>query len=152
MSKKTWSLKLLTLSLCIVLIVVSALFLAGCNNQSASPSPTPSEQAQGTPISPTVVGEGAQEFAFDVVFLDGTTKQYLVKTDEQTVGKALLNVGLIAGEDGPYGLYVKTVGGVTVDYDVDGKYWAFYVNGQMAPKGVDQTSIDEDATYSFRAE
>lgn len=152
MSKKTWSLKLLTLSLCIVLIVVSALFLAGCNNQSASPTPTPSEQAQGTPIPPIVVGEGATEFAFEVYFLDGTQKNYTVKTDETTVGKALQNVGLISGEEGPFGLYVKTVDGVTVDYDVDGKYWAFYANGKQAPVGVDATNIAQGTTYAFKAE
>ena len=45
-------------------------------------------------------------------------------------------MGLIAGEDSDYGLYVKTVNGVTVDYDTDGKYWAFYVDGEYAATDV----------------
>ena len=69
-----------------------------------------------------------------------------------TVGAALLSLGLIAGEDSDYGLYVKTVNGVTVDYDADGKYWAFYVDGEYAATGVDSTDITAGATYTFKAE
>ena len=134
-----------------MLIAVSALFLAGCDNNS-TPTPTPTNEAEATPIPSIIVGEGATEFAFEVYFIDGTQKNYTVKTNETTVGKALQNVGLIAGEDGPYGLYVKTVDGQTVDYDVDGKFWAFYANGQMAATGVDSTNIQAGTTYAFKAE
>ena len=63
-----------------------------------------------------------------------------------------MSLGLIAGEDSEYGLYVKTVNGVTVDYDQDGKYWAFYVDGEYAATGVDSTDITTGATYTFKAE
>ena len=56
---------------------------------------------------------------------------------------------MIAGEESTYGLYVKTVNGLTVEYENGGKYWAFYVNGQYAPKGVDQTKINTSDIYSF---
>ena len=49
-------------------------------------------------------------------------------------------------------IYVKTVNGVTLDYDKDGKYWAFYVNGEYAQTGVDSTDITAGAEYSFKAE
>ena len=58
-------------------------------------------------------------------------------------------LGLIEGEEGPYGLYVKKVNGITADYDVNGTYWAFYVNGTMAPTGVDMTEIVEGESYGF---
>ena len=58
----------------------------------------------------------------------------------------------VAGDDTEYGLYVKTVNGVTVDYDTDGKYWAFYVDGEYAATGVDSTDITAGATYTFKAE
>ena len=41
---------------------------------------------------------------------------------------------------------------VTVDYDQDGKYWAFYVDGEYAATGVDSTDITAGATYTFKAE
>ena len=59
---------------------------------------------------------------------------------------------LIVGEDGPYGLYIKTVNGITLDYDKDGKYWAFYENGKYAAKGASETEIVSGTTYSFKAE
>lgn len=61
-------------------------------------------------------------------------------------------VSMGEGEDSEYGLYVKTVNGVTVDYDQDGKYWAFYVDGEYAATGVDSTDITAGATYTFKAE
>ena len=102
--------------------------------------------------SRTVLGEGEKTFSFDVVFADGSKKLYTVRTDAKTVGEALLSVELIAGEDSQYGLYVKTVCGVTLDYNKDGKYWSFYINGEYASTGVDSTDVTEGATYCFKAE
>ena len=35
----------------------------------------------------------------------------------------LLSLDLIAGDEGEYGLYVKTVNGITADYETDGMYF-----------------------------
>ncbi len=72
---------------------------------------------------------------------------FTVKTDKDTVGEALLEHGLIAGEEGAYGLYVEVVNGIVADYDVDKSYWAFYVNGEYAMTGVDATKITQGETY-----
>ena len=72
---------------------------------------------------------------------------FTVNTDESTVGAALLEHELIAGESSRYGLYVKVVNGITADYDVDMSYWAFYINGEYAMTGVDSTEITEGAVY-----
>jgi hypothetical protein len=84
--------------------------------------------------------------------LDGKETHYMIKTDKTTVGEALLEQKLIDGENGDYGLYVKTVNGITLDYDKDGKYWAFYENGNYATSGVDQTEIINGTVYSFKPE
>ena len=47
---------------------------------------------------------------------------------------------------------MKTVNGITADYDVDQTYWAFYVNGEYATSGADTTAIEEGAAYSFKVE
>jgi len=65
------------------------------------------------------------------------------------VGAALIKEGLIEGEEGPYGLYVKVVNGITAIYEEDGSYWAFYEDGEYALAGVDQTQIDPEVHYSF---
>ena len=99
-----------------------------------------------------VIGEGSKSFEFTVVNMAGEEATFEVKTDEDTVGAALLENNMIAGEDGDYGLYVKTVNGETVDYDKDGKYWAFYINGEYGMTGVDATDIVEGDSYAFKAE
>ena len=99
-----------------------------------------------------VIGEGSKSFEFTVVNMAGEETTFEVKTDEDTVGAALLENNMIAGEDGDYGLYVKTVNGETVDYDKDGKYWAFYINGEYGMTGVDSTDIVDGDSYAFKAE
>ena len=99
-----------------------------------------------------VLGEGAMVFTFTVVDMDGNETVFEIHTDKEIVGDALLELGLIEGEEGAYGLFVKTVNGVTADYDADGAYWAFYVNGEYATSGVDTTPITEGETYMFKVE
>ena len=113
------------------------------------PLPVASAETSGGTVS---MGEGETSFLFNVVDPEGKESHFEIHTDEKTVGAALLSLGLIAGEDSEYGLYVKTVNGVTVDYDQDGKYWAFYVDGEYAATGVDSTDITAGATYTFKAE
>ena len=100
----------------------------------------------------SVIGEGETSFTFTVTDKDGNESSFEVHTDKTTVGEALLEVGMIAGADSEYGLYVKTVNGITADYDTDGVYWAFYIDGEYAPTGVDSTDITEGSVYSFKVE
>lgn len=74
---------------------------------------------------------------------------FTIHTDSTTVGTALLENELIAGEDGAYGLYVKVVNGITADYDIDQSYWAFYIDNQLASSGVDTTEISEESIYKL---
>lgn len=145
--------KFLSLILCIVLIAAVALFATGCNDNNGNDPQTPSqEQGENPQSKATVLGEGEKTFGFTVTDADGNEKVYEIHTDKATVGEALLELELIAGEEGVYGLYVKTVNGTTLDYDTDGMYWAFYENGGYASAGVDSTEITEGATYAFKAE
>ncbi|MBO5065797.1 MAG: DUF4430 domain-containing protein [Clostridia bacterium] len=150
---KTKFTRILSGLLCVVLIAVIAFTVTGCSSDKEAPADT-STVSTTTPdlVAAEILGEGKTTFNFKVVDPEGNEKSFEIRTDKGTVGEALLELGLIEGEDGDYGLYVKTVNGVTVDYDKDGKYWAFYENGQYAAKGVDQTPINPDSTYEFRAE
>ena len=81
----------------------------------------------------------------------GTVK-FTVQTNEKTVGEALQKLGVIDGEEGDYGLYIKTVNGTTADYNKDGVYWAFYVDGEYAMTGADMTDVVDGTVYTFRVE
>lgn len=156
--QKKQAIKMWSFFLSIVLIVAMALVTTGCNDKSGKETsevqPT-TEMAAATESQETgdnVLGEGNVKFVFSVTDQDGNEAKYEIQTDKKTVGEALLELGLIAGDEGDYGLYVKTVDGITADYDKDGSYWAFYVDGEYAQKGVDQTEITEGAEYSFKIE
>ncbi|MBQ4613032.1 MAG: DUF4430 domain-containing protein [Clostridia bacterium] len=101
-----------------------------------------------TYLQDTTFGEGAKTVVVEVT-AEEQTVTFTVKTDKDTVGAALLEHDLIAGDEGQYGLYVKVVNGMTADYDVDGSYWAFYENGAYANGGVDSTQIQEGVTYQL---
>ena len=132
--------------LCMMLIVAMAL-TAGCGEKKQNDSSAGQEVPKEN-----VLGEGQTKFNFTVVDKEGQETPFEIHTDKTTVGEALLEHGLIAGEEGAFGLYVKTVNGITADYDVDQTYWAFYVNGEYATSGVDATNVEADATYSFKVE
>ena len=95
---------------------------------------------------------GETSFVFTVVTADGAKKVFNISTDKKIVGDALKEHNLIEGDEGQFGLYVKTVDSITYDYDKDSKYWAFYVDGEYAAKGVDKTEIKKGSTYMFKAE
>lgn len=153
MTKTKFS-KILSLLICIALITATALFATSCSDNSTTTPETTTATAEETTVQAeaTEIGEGAKQFTFTVVDADGNETVFIVNTDEETVGAALLKLDIIAGEEGPYGLYVKTVNGTTLDYDTDKMYWAFYENGAYASAGVDTTNITDGASYSFKAE
>lgn len=150
---------------CSALLAATALFMTSCSNakdaDAAPAAAATSEAAAALPASTAetgesadvqVLGQGNTQFTFTVTDADNQETVYEIHTDQTVVGDALTELGLIDGEESEYGLYVKTVNGITVDYDTDGKYWAFYVDGEYAQTGVDATDIHPGSTYSFRVE
>lgn len=133
--------KLFASVLCMVLIVAMALSMTACTNNNASDDANAGQEQVAS-----------KSFTFEVVDKDGNTETFNITTDKTTVGEALLEEGLIAGENGQYGLYVTEVNGIVADYNVDGTYWAFYVDGAYASSGVDTTDIVDGSTYSFKVE
>ena len=163
--------------LCVLLVVLlAAAALTGCAKNSDAPvteapkteapateapkTEAPATEAPKTEAPATTeaaraeaqeLGEGDKLFYFNVTFSNGETSSYAIHTDAATVGEALMGLDLIAGDESEYGLYVKTVGEETLDYDANGMYWAFYENGEYAMTGVDSTAITEGASYAFVA-
>ena len=133
--------KISFLSCLLAVLLLAAMLLTAVSCDKADPK-TDDDNATDSSVS----------FTFEVVFADGSTKSYDITTEKRTVGEALIDEGLIAGEEGTYGLYVKTVCGETYDYEEDGKYWAFYINGEYGMTGVDKTDVEDGAIYSFKVE
>lgn len=113
------------------LILLSALFIASCSGKESETELT---------------------FTFEVVHLDGTEKTFEVKTYKTILADALTEKGYISGYNSQYGLTVETVDGETLDWNTSGAYWALYINGEYAITGVSSTTIEDGATYTFKAE
>ena len=139
--------KMRMLSLVLVFVLIAAAALTGCSGKPAETTGAPEPAGQTT-----VLGDGSKTMDFTVVDKEGITHLYTIHTDAETVGQALLDLELIDGEEGPYGLYIKSVLGQVLDYETDGMYWGFYVNGDYALTGVDQTPITEGDAYLLKAD
>ena len=134
----------LKIATALTLLFALALCLISCNGQKDL-------WENATYTSDTELGEGEKVFTLEVTAAEKTVT-FTVKTDGDTVGDALSELELIDGEEGQFGLYVKEVNGIIADFDADGCFWAFYVDGVSSMSGVDTTPITEGATYRLAHE
>lgn len=137
----------------ILAITLSAvLAFCGCGGKNDGSDLSESPSSSSSVSVEEADGEYEKSFVFEVVDADGNKKQTTIETSGEYVGEVLENLGLIGGEEGEYGLYVKEVEGVIADYNIDGTYWAFYVDDELSMKGADQTPVVDGSVYSFRIE
>ena len=129
-------------SVSLLLAFLCVLCLASCGNRVDATG----LWEDATYTKDTELGKGSKTFTLEVA-VEEQTVTLTVHTDAKTVGAALLELELIEGDEGDYGLYIKKVNGMTADYDTDKSYWSFYVNGEYAMTGVDGTTVEEGATY-----
>lgn len=95
--------------------------------------------------------QGAKELTIEVTDNEGATTSYEVHTDAEFLRQAMEETeGLtFEGTESEYGLMVETVNGVTADYNKDGAYWAFYVNGDYCEYGIDSQPVQDGETYAI---
>ena len=49
-------------------------------------------------------------------------------------------------------MFLSKVDGIYADYNETGTSWSFYIEGEYAMTGVDQTDIVDGATYMLKVE
>ena len=147
-------------TLALILALLMTLCLFACKQQAETPETTAGTSENGGAIAPeglwkdatyledTEFGEGAKTVKVKVIAEDKSVT-FTVKTDAKTLGEALLAHGLIAGDMGDYGLYIKFVNGIRADYDLDKRYWNFTKNGEYMMTGADMTDIADGECYEF---
>lgn len=89
---------------------------------------------------------GDKAYTLTVVDAEGNETVHELQTDEEMLGPALLNEGLIAGEDSEFGLFVKTVDGITASGD---EWWCLTIDGKETETGVDSTPVEDGGKYEF---
>ena len=134
-----------------VLLVTFVLLLAmtmlvACGGGGSTPATTPDAADTAEALA---IGQGDTTFRFEMVDPDEVLHLWEVSTDEETVGAALLAVGLIAGDESEWGLMVTVVNGIEADFEADGAFWGFFIDGDFAMQGVDATYIEEGVVYAL---
>ena len=99
-------------------------------------------------LEDTELGEGTLTIELEVKVEDRSVT-FTIHTDAATLGEALLENELVDGEMGAYGLYIKTVNGMTADYDVDASYWSLTKGGEYLMSGADTTDITDGEHYEL---
>ena len=130
---------------CTLLSLALIFCLASCKNTATEENGL---WANATYLNDTELGKGKTTVQVEVK-AEEQSVTFTINTDKTNLGEILLEHELIAGEEGPYGLYVKVVNGITADYDVDQSYWSFCKNGEYMMSGVDSTEIADGEHYEF---
>ena len=93
--------------------------------------------------------EGAKTFTVTVVHSDGTGKEFTCHTDAEKLDASLLAEGLIAGEEGPYGLTVINVDGEDAVWDTDNAYWCIWIGDEMAVTGISEIPVYDGSVFKL---
>lgn len=98
--------------------------------------------------------EGAKIVMIEVVDDEGASTEYEVHTDAEYLLQAMEEAeGLtFDGEEGEYGFSVYTVNDVTADFNTDGAYWSFYVNGEYCNYGVSEQPVNDGDEFTIQYE
>lgn len=93
---------------------------------------------------------GGKELTIQIVHGNGESKEFTIRTDAEYLGDALLEheeLG-VTGEEGPYGLYIKSVDGEAAS-DADQTFWSVSLNGESLMVGADQQPIADGEHYEL---
>jgi len=100
-----------------------------------------------TGCAKTQTQAGSKTITVDIVTADGTTTK-TITTDAEFLRGALEQEKLIAGDESQYGLFVKTVNGVTIN-EANQEWWCFTKGGEALFSGVDTTPIADGDKFEI---
>lgn len=145
---------ILSVLLVIVVVAAAAFAFASCEANDVKTTDNEQNVADDTAADDTAdSGEdekvGAKTITVDVIDDKGETTTFTINTDAEFLSEALLDEKLIEGEDGPYGIYIKVVNGITADYDQNGAYWSLSKDGEYLMTGADTTPIADGEHYEL---
>ena len=74
--------------------------------------------------------------------------EFNISTAGKTLSDATNEIGLVNGEQGQYGLYIKTVNGYTVDESKQ-EWWCITKNNEPVFEGIDNIKIADGEKYEI---
>lgn len=95
--------------------------------------------------------EGSKSISIEVISKEEISTKYELQTDAEYLRQAMEEAeGLeFTGSESEYGMMIETVNGELADYNVDGAYWAFYVNGDYCNYGIDTQPVEDGDAFSI---
>ena len=131
-----------TLTLTLVLLIALTSVLVSCIDKDTDPFDA------ATYTEDTSLGEGELTYTLKVIVGERIVT-FTIKTDEDNLGEALRKSGIVEGEEGPYGLYIKKVNGIYADSDTNGAFWALSSNGEATLSGADGITLEDGGCYEL---
>ena len=93
-------------------------------------------------------GQAGEKTIYVQVTANEEQEKFTLQTAEEFLGAALLENGLIEGENGPYGLFITTVNGITAD-EAQNQWWCITRGGEQLSTGADSTPIADGEQYEL---
>lgn len=96
--------------------------------------------------------EGGKTITVEVIGKDSKSNSYTINTDEEYLRAAINSDGQITlgGDESEFGLFIKTVNGITVSEDPTAQeWWSITKNGEMLMTGIDTTVIMDGEKYEI---
>lgn len=92
--------------------------------------------------------EGGKAITVQVVHKDGSSKAFDLHTDEEFLGRALVEGKVVEDNQGAYGLYILTADGETADESAQ-EWWQITRGGEALTTGADSTPIADGERYEL---
>ncbi len=122
----------------IISVILCALVLTSCGAKQSAPSSTQAKtEAKAKTITVVVIDK------------EGKAEDFTFETEKDNLADALLERDFISGDNGEYGIYIKTVNGIRADYDLDNAYWSISKGGEALTTGANDVIIADGEQYEF---
>ena len=93
--------------------------------------------------------EGSKAYTVTVIHKDESVKVFEYRTDAEYLAEALLEQGLVSGEESQYGLTIITVDGEAAVWETDSAYWAIWIGEEMAMTGASEIPVYDGSTFTL---
>ncbi len=91
---------------------------------------------------------GSKQITVQVVHKDNSIKNFSLSTDQEFLGRALVDGGVVEDNQSSYGLYILTADGETAD-ESNQEWWQITKNGESLMTGADETPIADGEHYEL---
>ncbi len=91
---------------------------------------------------------GGKQITVQVVHGDGSTRDFPLTTQQEYLGPALVEGGVVEDNQSTYGLYILTADGESAD-EAAQEWWKITKNGEMVNTSADATPIAGGEKYEL---